>query len=98
MALYTDSGGAPDTLVMETKSTAVPVGALEVDLSKPVDVPAGNYWIMGIFDVSASVGIAFPASEVVQYRSLSYSDPMPATFGTPSTYTGQLFNYYIIGY
>jgi len=98
MALYTDSSGAPDAFVMETASTAVPVGVLEVPLAKPVDIPAGNYWIMGIFDVTASIGIAFPKAEIVQYRSLSYGDPMPGTFGTPSTYTGQVFNYYIVGY
>ena len=97
MALYTDSSGAPDAFVMETPSTAVPVGVLEVTLDKPVGIPAGNYWIMGIFDVTASIGIAFPKGEVVQYRSMSYSDPMPGTFGAPSTYTGQLFNYYIVG-
>ena len=97
MALYTDSSGAPDALVSETASTSVPVGVLEMPVES-VALPAGTYWIMAVFDTTASVGIAFPSKEVVQYRSLAFSDPMPATFGSPSTYTGQVFNYYIVGY
>ena len=44
------------------------------------------------------IGIAFPKFEVVQYCSLDDGDPMPGTFPTPSTYTGQRFNYYLVGY
>ena len=97
MALYTDSSGAPDALVVETASTAVPVGVLEMPVTS-VALPAGGYWIMAVYDVTASVGIAYPKFDVVQYRSLDFADPMPGTFGSPKTYTGQIFNYYIVGY
>jgi hypothetical protein len=97
MALYTDSSGAPDTLVAETDSNAVPAGVLEIPVTE-VALPAGNYWIMAVFDTFASVGISFPSGEVCQYRSLSFSSAMPDPFGSVSTYKGQLFNYYIVGY
>ena len=97
MALYTDASGVPDALVAETDSNAVPAGVLEIPV-KPVALPAGNYWIMAVFDSYASVGISFPFAEVCQYRSMSFSSAMPDPFGSVSTYTGQLFNYYIVGY
>jgi hypothetical protein len=97
MALYTDAKG-PDALVVEAPETAMAVGVLEMEVD-PTPIDAGYYWIMAIYDTTASVGIAFPSSGgVVQYRSLDFADPMPDPFGSVTTYTGQVFNYYIVGY
>ena len=100
MALYTDSSGEPDELVVATSSTPVPVGVLEIPVA-PTRLPAGTYWIMAVYDVDASIGSAFAREDyyaVVQYRALDFSDPIPSTFGDPVTYTGRMFNYYMLGY
>lgn len=96
MALYTDSGGNPDTLVSSTGALSYSsAGRVEPDVTD-VLLPAGDYWIMAIYQSTASLGIDF--SGEVQYRPLSYGTSLPTTFGTVSQYTGQQFNYSIVVY
>jgi hypothetical protein len=99
MALYTDSGGTPDALLVATETTAVPVGVLEIPV-KPVALPAATYWLMAVYDTKASIGIMTTAGkkDLSLYRSLDFSDPMPDPFGSTSMNFDQLFNYYIVGY
>jgi hypothetical protein len=62
-----------------------------------VALPAGTYWIMGIFDVTASIGFSTAAgANVVSYVSLPFGAPLPSRFPAPTTYTGQTFNYYLV--
>ena len=97
MALYTDAKG-PDALVVEGPETAMAVGVLEMSVD-PTPIDTGYYWIMAIYDSTASVGIAFPGSGgVYKYKYMSYSDPMPDPFGDITTAEGQIYNYYIVGY
>ncbi|MDP2307094.1 MAG: putative metal-binding motif-containing protein [Pseudomonadota bacterium] len=99
MGLYTDVYGNPGTLVVSTPGTPVVDGVEEIPVT-PTVIPAGDYWIMGVYSATASIGITYAddATKVVKYRSYSYSSALPTTFGSPSTYTGQEFNYYIVGY
>lgn len=97
MALYTDLGGHPDALVVETASAPVVVGVLELPVT-PTLVVAGDYWIMGIYDTSASIGIDFANTDQVDYRSLSFGAPLPDPFGPATTYYNQAFNYYVVAY
>jgi hypothetical protein len=97
MALYTDAKG-PDALVVEGPETAMVAGVLEMSVD-PTPIDAGYYWIMAVYDSTASVGISYPGSGgYYKYVSMSYSDPMPDPFGTISTGTNQIYNYYIVGY
>jgi hypothetical protein len=97
MALYTDSGGAPDSLVAETASAPVTVGADEIPVLKETAVPMGHYWIMAVFDTNASVGIDFASTDSYDYRSMTFSNPMPSSFGAASTGSSQRYNYYAVG-
>ena len=101
MALYSDSGGAPDALIVETASTPVPVGVLEIPVT-PTALPAGTYWIMAVYDTSASIGILSTPHKkgkgLSLYQSMSFSSAMPDPFGTASLNLNQVFNYYIVGY
>lgn len=98
MALYSDLRGEPYTLLLESSTAPVLVGVEELPVPSTPLLP-GDYWIMGIFDVTASIGIDYgDAGAVVMYRSHSFSDPLPSPFGPPAEYTGQQFNYYIVGY
>ncbi len=95
MALYSDSGGQPDAFLVESTSTALVVGAQEVAVT-PTSLAAGDYWVMGIYDSDASIGIDYSTPDLVAYISMSYSSAMPDPFGSASTYMGQKFNYYLV--
>jgi hypothetical protein len=94
LALYTDVAGSPGTLVAATGTMTLAVGANEFAVT-PTPLPAGNYWIMGIYNVHASIGIDFNNSDVVKYIAWPFASAPPTTFPTPTVYTGQRFNYYI---
>ena len=98
MALYTNVGSAPGTLVAQTAATTMFVGNMEMNpTAGPVALPAGTYWIMAIYNATAQFGFTTMAgTNVVSYRSWTYGTPLPTTFGTPITYTGQSFNYYLV--
>ncbi len=99
MALYSDSGGAPDALVAETGSTAISgSGTYSFDITD-VAITAGDYWIMMLSDTS-SIYLAYTTSttETVAYINHSFSSSLPDPFGTASTYTGQEFNIYLTVY
>jgi hypothetical protein len=95
MALYRDAGGSPGALVASTPSTPLAVGRQEIGVS-PVALSAGTYWIMGIYDTEASIGIAFGGSAPVDYTALGFGSALPGTFPSPDVYSGQTFNYYIV--
>lgn len=98
MALYADAAGAPGALVAQTAGTPLVVGNQEINPTVAgVNLPAGTYWIMATYDVSGSVYYTTGAAgNVVHYISLPYTSAMPNPFGTPMTYTGQSFNYYLV--
>lgn len=78
-------------------------GTFSVSTTGPVLIPfttspalnAGTYWFMAVFSANASIGFSDTGAQLVAYKSLSFGSPRSATFGTPNTYTGQAFNYYL---
>jgi cysteine-rich repeat protein len=95
MALYSDVGGKPGQLLAQTPATDLPLGPLEIPVPAAA-IPAGTYWIMAVFDTSASVGIQFGGPDVVAYISHAFGAALPMSFPPPLTYTGQAFNYWIV--
>ena len=97
MALYTDSGGKPGTLVAYTAATVLNNSDQQIAPNVQANLPAGNYWIMGEYDVTASIGYdTSQANAQVDYISHAFGSALPASFPNPTTYTGQRFNYYIV--
>jgi hypothetical protein len=97
MALYTDSGGNPATLVTSTSSTVLSNSDQQINPLQQSNLTAGNYWIMGEYDVTASIGIDYSISNaIVKYISHTFGTALPMNFGNPQSYTGQRFNYYIV--
>src|SRR5262249_11975915 len=88
MARYTVIARQPGNPVTSTRSTLGTTGVMEIG-APAATVPAGSYWIMGIFDTLASVGIDFTPTNVVMYTSLTYGSPLPNPFPPPATYSGQ---------
>jgi hypothetical protein len=97
MALYTDSGGAPDTLVAYTTSTALTGSDQQLAPNTNASLSAGNYWIMAVYNNTASVGYDTSITTAqVDYISFTYGGTLPTTFPTPTIYDGQRFNYYLV--
>jgi hypothetical protein len=97
IGIYTDAAGTPGTLVAQMPATAILQGLNEVALATPVALAAGTYWFMGIYDASGAVYYTTSApTSTVKYVSLTFASALPTTFPTPTTYTGQAFNYYLV--
>ncbi|HND00170.1 MAG TPA: hypothetical protein PKW90_28840, partial [Myxococcota bacterium] len=96
MALYTDVSGSPSTLVAYSDVFTTAVGVNEVALSTPVSLPAGTYWIMGIYSGTTYVYYGSSSTASIRYKAYSYSSTPSSTFGTASSYTGYPIAYYLV--
>ena len=96
LGLYSSNAmGEPNGLVASTPATALAVGAMEIPIT-PVALPSGQYWMFGIYDGAASIGIdESDATAQVRYQEMSFTPALPQPFGAASSYTGQRFNYYV---
>ena len=95
LALYTDNAGWPDRLVAATPATPMTVGPMEIPVA-PTSVSAGTYWIMGVYDTDASIGIdQSDPTAPVRYAAQPFASPLPDPFGPATAYSGQKFNYYV---
>ncbi|MES2645168.1 MAG: hypothetical protein V4850_37115 [Myxococcota bacterium] len=104
MALYTNSGGAPGTLVAYTAWTALsPYAAgtnVEMDVvGGPISLPAGTYWIM-INTTGGRIYFNYTTSgasgNTVIYNLLGSAAAFPTSFGSASSYTGQYLGHYMV--
>ena len=95
LTLYSDNAGEPDRLVAATPATPMTVGAMEIPVT-PTALAAGTYWLMGVYDMDASIG--FDESDPtapVRYVAHDFASPLPDPLGGASQYSGQTFNYYV---
>ncbi|MGV3663715.1 MAG: choice-of-anchor D domain-containing protein [Prosthecobacter sp.] len=94
--LYTDAGGDPGTLVAQTGSFNFnTTGQIERPPLAPVVLTPGNYWLMAVYDGTASVGRDTSTSNTIKYRALTFTGTLPTAFGASSSYAGENMNYYI---
>ncbi len=95
MALYADVSGNPGPLVAFTPITAMTLGVQEIPVAE-VALPAGDYWVMAVYDVDASVGVLNDGVTPYKFVALFFGSPLPDPFPPPNTQTGAQFNYYIV--
>ena len=96
LGLYaSDGAGLPAQLVASTAATPITAGVMEMPVS-PTVIPAGTYWIAGVYDTTAVIGEdgSDPKAPAV-YVPLAFGQPLPNPFGNSTTYFGQRFNYYL---
>lgn len=91
-ALYTNSGGLPSTLVVNTVSAPVVAGLNEIPTA-PTPIEAGTYWIMA--EYSATVEMNTGASDVDEYVSEPYGT-IPSQITTTDS-PGNDLPYYVVG-
>jgi hypothetical protein len=96
LALYSaDHDGAPDRLLAATPATPMAIGPMEIAVA-PVTLPAGTYWIMGVYDADASIGVdETDGAALVGYAEQEFTSPIPDPFPMALWYFGQRFNYYV---
>lgn len=100
MAIYDDNAGVPNDLVTFTGTTTVTSGIISLPVT-PVEVPAGEYWIMAVYnnstgnsnhsDVNTSA-----TGNVVYYDDQVFGAPIPMNASGFQVYTGQDFLYFAV--
>jgi hypothetical protein len=96
MALYSDAGGAPGTLLAYSGSTPTTGGDEELSPNANVALGAGVYWIMGTYDANVSLQVDGSTTNQRDYISFTYGGALPTTFPTPMIHYGIDFNYYLV--
>ena len=95
MVLYSDSGGSPAALVAYSDIETTTTGDNHLDLSTPVALSAGTYWVMATYSATTYIYYGATTSRTVKYKSAAYSATPTSTFGTASSYSGYPMAYYI---
>jgi hypothetical protein len=96
MALYSDSGGAPGTLLAYSGSALTTGSDQEVSPNANVALGTGVYWIMATYDANVSLQVDSSTTNQRDYISFVYGDTLPTTFPTPMIHYGIDFNYYLV--
>ena len=64
----------------------------------PVQITAGTYWLMAMYDTDASVGIdTSVATAKAAYSFRDFSQGLPSSVAQPTSMFGQRYNYYLRG-
>ena len=92
VAVYDNAGGNPGNL-LTSASGVLAVGTNLIDVPD-VTVTAGTYYMVAVFDAVANIGYEVGGTETVWYIAFTQGSALPDPFGTPLTYTGQIFNFY----
>ena len=95
IALYSDDVGRPTDLIAYGEVDALVQGANEVELAEPVVIEAGAWWVQLI--TSDTVEIGAGPDEMVVYRDLLFSDPLPDPYGVGSDYVGPRISLFLVG-
>ena len=95
MALYTDSSGGPDTLVIGTESTALNGGTLEIEVGA-APINAGSYWLLAVYDQSTTVYDDPGSTSPTVFQGMPFSQSFKSNFGPYTSNAGQEFNYYLV--
>jgi len=95
VGLYTTDGSGPSALVVESVSTPLVSGALEVDVTA-TDITAGTYWFVAAYDQDTSVYADTSTNVDNAGWSFTFSDAMPDPFGSSSSHSAPTLNYYMV--
>ncbi len=96
MALYEDNNNVPGDLVTVSEQGVVNTdGIVSLDVT-PVKIPAGNYWIMAVYDISGNHSWATQTvNHTVYFTALSFGNTVPNNAADFITYTGYNFAYFM---
>jgi hypothetical protein len=95
MALYSDSGGVPSSLVAFTAVAPI-AGASAIPVTAPVWVEAGSYWVMAIYDTFVNALVSSTATTTAYYVSYEIGVPFTPTIQFPQALTVASLNYFAV--
>jgi len=96
LALYADSGGAPGALKTYTGQNPIAAGDNRFGVLAGATLPAGSYWIGGVYSSGFSICGDSSGSNPLAYVSSTFPNT-PNQFGTANMTTGADFAYYAVG-
>jgi hypothetical protein len=97
LAVYTNSGSAPGTLVAQTAATTISAGTQEVPITAgSVSLPAGSYWIAAIYTATSYPTTHTSTTTGWRYATYSYSSAYPTTAPSTLSATVKIANYYLV--
>ena len=100
MAIYDDNGGVPNDLVAHTETSTVGTGTMSLPVT-PVQLEAGDYWIMAVYKNDGSgtnhsnVNFVDQSSQAY-YAELPFGNPIPTNGSGFEFYLGQDFLYFAV--
>ena len=96
MALYTDNNGAPGDFVAETVTgTLGSTDHIVLSINPPVNLNAGDYWIMAVYEINGNHTHRNTASEDTYFTPLAFGDPIPGSAASFQSFQGGAFTYYL---
>lgn len=95
MAVYSDSIGYPDSLLIESGSATVSNGVVSIPIP-PTFLLSGDYWLMAIYnsDAQHTYRKSNPATQVF-YLPMNFNDTIPNDASDFLNYYGRDFTYYM---
>ncbi len=100
LALYTDAGGSPGTLLTYSYPTAISLGDNRLPVVTRTAITPGTYWLLGSYTNNLDLGVDISApQEATWYITYTpHRSGPPTTFGVGSSYLTEPVNYYLAGY
>jgi hypothetical protein len=98
MGLYTDSGGVPGSLLVESAPANTVVGAQELPVSART-IAAGTYFVAASVAAGGNRwGLLTTGGTGEWAGTYTYTSTLPANAPSGSGFAGDAFNYYVVGY
>ncbi len=95
MAIYTDASNVPGNFITATSQGTMGLGQNVLNLSSTTVLPAGDYWITAIFNMSGTPVGALPSATPALYILGSLSTP-PASMSTWTNTTYYDLDYWAV--
>ena len=95
LALYTSSGGAPGTLVLETGTFELSNSDQAIPVLTATLVAPGSYFLVAKTSLAMNIAGQASGTSTVFFKSDTFANPFPASFGGATSFTGGLVNIYL---
>lgn len=95
MVVYDDNSSIPNNLIASSSIAEIGVGVFSLPVT-PTLLPAGDYWIMAVYEVSGHQAYHDSSIEkTVYYKSLTFGNAIPTNAANFSNYTGEALLYFL---
>lgn len=96
LALYSDNGGEPQTLLATSERGTVVAGE-NVFAIDPLELDAGTYWLMTMFEQGTDLAWRETGDVTIHFVALPWRDNPPETFPVEEQYAAPRFSLFLRG-